>query len=104
MLNLGRSTRTCNKEGITRKDSPLVPILHEVADTILGVARGMECRHRDALSNLELFSMLRSLTDSLAVSASNDFKISEFIELDPMVRLKHCFVKEICTISSLPPA
>ena len=63
---------TSDEQGITSENDLVVTILHEVADTVLRVAWRVQRLDRDALSNLEHFTMGRGLGDRLAVLASND--------------------------------
>ena len=49
--------RTANEEGISGENDTLVAILHEIADAILRVTRGMQSADRDSVANLEFLAM-----------------------------------------------
>lgn len=72
---------TSNKQRITSEHHPLLPILHEIANAILRMARGMQSFHGDALADLERFVVRGSLRDRLAAFSSDDGEFAEFVEL-----------------------
>lgn len=72
---------TANEKGITRKNSLVVPVLHEVANAILRVAWGVQGRHGNAVSNLEDFPVGWGSRDRLAVFAANDGDFEGFEHL-----------------------
>lgn len=55
--------RTANEECISSEDHALLPILHEIADAVLRVARGVQSADGDPLANLEFLTMYRRLRD-----------------------------------------
>lgn len=57
--NRKKKKHTPNKQRIPRKHNPLLPILHEKANTILRMTRGMQSLDGDALANLERLPMFR---------------------------------------------
>jgi hypothetical protein len=63
--------RTANKERVARKNGPAGVILHEEADAILRVARGVHAPDRDA-AQFESLLVRRSPSYALAVLAPND--------------------------------
>lgn len=63
---------TANEKGIARKNSLVIPVLHEVANTILRVARGVQGRHGDAVSDFEDLPVGWGSRNRLAILAAND--------------------------------
>lgn len=63
---------TANEKGIARKNSLVIPVLHEVANAILRVARGVQGRHGDAVSDLEDLPVGWGSRNRLAILAAND--------------------------------
>jgi hypothetical protein len=63
---------TSNEQRIARKNSPLIPILEEVTNTILGVAWSVERFNRYSLTNLEDFTMCGRFGDQFTVLPSYD--------------------------------
>lgn len=68
------SSLTTDEERVTCKHSLAGIVLHEEADTILGMTRRVHALDRDA-SNLELFFMLGGSRHAFAVLAANDFQV-----------------------------
>jgi hypothetical protein len=62
---------TTNEKRIPRKDHFFLAILHEIADAILRVARGMQGCHGDAVSNLEYLAVRGGPRDGFALLAAN---------------------------------
>ena len=58
-----RKKLTPNEQRIPCEHNPLSPILHEKANTILRMTRGMQSLDGNALANLERFPMLRRGSD-----------------------------------------
>lgn len=73
--------RTANEEGISSENDALTAILHEVADAILRVTRGMQRADRDSVANLEFLAMCGCLGHRLAVAASDDGEFAELCQL-----------------------
>lgn len=61
-----------NEKRIARKNGLVIPVLHEVANAILRVARGVQGRHGDAVSNLEDLPVGWGSRNRLAIFAAND--------------------------------
>ena len=70
---------TSNEQGVTREYDTFLTILHEIADTILRMARRMESFYGDALSDLECLSMGRSLRHRLTILTPDN---GEFVAKD----------------------
>jgi hypothetical protein len=75
---------TTNEKRIPRKDHLFLAILHEIANTILRVARGMQGRHGDAVSNLEYLTVRGGPRDGFALLAADygdfeGFELSLFV-------------------------
>jgi hypothetical protein len=62
---------TTNEKRISRKDYLVLAILHKIADAILRVARGMQGRHGDAVSNLEYLAVRGGPRDGLTLLAAD---------------------------------
>lgn len=73
--------QTANKKRIPRKNNPLISILHEIANTILRMTRGMQRLDRDAFSDLERFPMLRRFGYRCAALSADDGELAELFEL-----------------------
>lgn len=72
---------TTNEQGIASEDNTLIAILHIVANAVLRVTWGVQCLHRDTISDFEFFAMRRGLSDGRAVLATNDLEALEFFQL-----------------------
>jgi hypothetical protein len=92
VARLGAShQRTTNEECISSEDHALLPILHEIADAVLRVTRGVQSADGDSVANLEFLTMYWRLRDRFAVVSSNDGDIPElcqlgYISLEPYLR------------------
>lgn len=71
VLSALKSFRTANEKSVTGEDCLASRVLHEIADAVLRVARGMDGPDRD-VADLKSLSVLWRLGDSLAVLAAND--------------------------------
>lgn len=80
--DLDRVELTSNKQSITGENNTLITILHEVADTVLRVARCVQGLNGDTLPNLELLTVCRSLGDRLALPTPNDRELAELLQLE----------------------
>ena len=66
------TTRTSNEHGIAGKDSTIVAIFEEIADTVLCVAGSMEGFDFNALADGESIAVAWGLGDFVAVFAADD--------------------------------
>ena len=67
-----QGNHTANEKCIPCENSFLLAILHKIANAILRMARRMQRRHGDAVSNLKDLTMRGSLRDGLAVFSANN--------------------------------
>jgi hypothetical protein len=67
-----RERQTSGKKRIASKHSPLLPVLQEIAYTILRVARRVQRFDSNALTELPCFAVSGRLGNGLAVFAAND--------------------------------
>lgn len=63
---------TASEQGVTREVSPIVAILEQVADAVLGMARRVQRLHLDTLADGESLAMAGSLGDLVAVLAADN--------------------------------
>lgn len=85
MLNAGIPVLlTSNEEGVSREHGLVVPIFHEPADTILSVARRVQCLDIYTIANLESIAMFWCCGNGLTVLAPNHFQP---LELGQLLRL-----------------
>jgi hypothetical protein len=80
-----KSNRTSREKRVSRKDSTLIPVLEEIAYTILRMARRVQRFDSDAVAELPRLAVGRRLGDGLTVLATNDGQLAEGFELDMIV-------------------
>ncbi len=62
------------EQGVAGEDNPVVAVLHEPADAVLGVARGVQALDGDAAES-EALAVLGRGRDGLAVLAAKDLQV-----------------------------
>ena len=72
---------TADEERVPREDNPVIPILHEPANTVLGMAWRMQRLDGNALPDLEGLLVSWSAGDGLAVLAAEDRQSAELRQL-----------------------
>ena len=75
------SELTPNEQRISRENHPVLAIFHQKAYAILGMTRSVQGFHRDILSNLESFPVLRRASHCLALLPGDDRKVTKLREL-----------------------
>lgn len=80
-----RVERTSNEQSVPSEHNTLISILHEVANAVLRVARCVQSLDRDAVSDLELLTMCRSLGDRLALLAPNHWELTKLLQLEVVI-------------------
>jgi len=68
-----KAWRTANEESVAGKDSPVVAVLHEVADAVPSVARRVHARYRN-VTQFKRFSMLGSICHTLAILSADNLQ------------------------------
>ena len=66
-------TRTSDEKRISRKDSPVIAIFEQEADTILRVTWRVQRFYADIFADAKGLAMCRRLRDFVAVTAANDW-------------------------------
>lgn len=75
------------EQSVSCENNFLITILHEPADTVLGMARSVVSLDTNVLSDLEAASVWSRFTYCFAVFAANDLLAREFLVLElPTVR------------------
>lgn len=89
-LALEESTTATDEERVSGEDNLARAILHEVADTVLGVAGSVDALDGD-IAKLESFFVGGSLGDTFAILATDDIelRVSKFLQLHSLAHIPH---------------
>lgn len=69
---------TTNEESVSGEHRPIIAILKQVTDAVLGMTRGMHRFDLDVLADRERLAVLRDFRDFVAVSTADDWDGKRF--------------------------